>query len=64
MKVLQLIAPLPRTIRFSFQVSEHSCKCLKNVECFVVLGLWSLKGIAQNTIIEVHRFECMQNKLI
>ncbi len=57
-KVLQLITPLIGTIRFSFQVCEHSCKCLKNVECFVVLGLWSLKGIAQNTTIEVHRFEC------
>jgi hypothetical protein len=63
-KVLQLITPLSRTIRFSFQVCEHSCKCLKNVYCFVVLGLWSLKGFAQNTTIKVHRFEWMQNKLI
>jgi len=56
--------PLPWTIKFLFQVCEHSCKCLKNVECFIILRLWSLKGIAHNTTIEVHRFECMQNQLI
>ncbi len=37
------------------------CKCLKNVECFVVLGSQTLKGITQNTLsaCKINRFNCV-----
>ncbi len=47
--------------RMSIRPCVLSCKCLKNIECFALLGLESLKCIAQNTLIIVHTFMCTKS---